>query len=183
MIGGRNWMLVGAVLVGGVVGGLLAQAVTGRTAHAGEGAAREIRASAIVLVDAQGREIGEFAATAAGPTLVLKDAEGRPRIALGNGEGDEGYWGLFCRDGEGIERFVCGARADGKGSGLGVWDWNGELRIGMGADEGGCGFTLKNELGVQRVGIGVGARGGGDFTLHDGEGKSIWRASRQIRED
>ncbi len=181
MHGLRGGLVTAGVVAAAFLGGAFAQWLMGGCAMMqAEGAARPetLRAERFVVVDADGNEVGVFGATRRGPALVLHDVAGRPRISLGNGEADGGYWGLFCRDAGGNDRFVSGARADGKGAGLGIWDWNGQLRIGTGANEGGCGTALWNEDGREVAGMGAGAHGGADFVLkHPSDGREVWRAS------
>jgi hypothetical protein len=180
-----SWTVVVGTLLGGFAGGLLSQwTLAGRAVHAEAAVgAAAIRTQAVVLVDAEGNEQGSLAATADGAGLILKDAQGRERVNLGYSGGDEPYWSLVFTDAEGKSRFTCGARADGEGSGMGVQDWNGTLRVGLGAARYGCGLTLSNEEGKEIVGAGVGpAAGGGDFVLkHPFDGHELWRASQQAK--
>jgi hypothetical protein len=169
--------LLAAALVGGAVTQWLLQSTT---AHAAE--PRVVRAEKMVLVDPEGREYAVIGMTPEGPAFVLRDAEGRSRVHLGQTGCEEPYWSLAFVDAKGHNRFTCGARVDGKGSGMGVFDWNGTLRAGLGAEEYGCGLALHNEDATEIVGIGAGPGGGGDLALkHPFDGRVMWRASDQRR--
>jgi hypothetical protein len=54
------------------------------------------------------------------------------------------------------------------------------MRLGIGAADNGTGITLKDENGQERVGIGVGPGGGGDFVAKDQFGNDVWRAVGQL---
>jgi hypothetical protein len=164
------------------LGGFVAQRLAGKSAHAAE-AGDVIRTKAVVLVDDQGKERGTFSAEAEGAKLVLRDREGKERVLLGYGSAPTPlapFWGLFVRDAEGRDRYVCGADASGEGSGMGIWDWNGTVRYGLGAERQGCGFVLNNERGTEIISAGVGpGAGGGDLSLkHPADGHVVWQASR-----
>lgn len=180
----RSSLTVVGVLVAAFLGAAGCHGLPhGATAEAQPAALKAVRTQAVILVDAEGREIGRLGVLPEGLASVLKDEQGRERIRLGNTGGDEPYWALVFGDAEGHNRFTCGARADGKGSGMGIQDWNGTLRVGLGAAEYGCGLALHNEHGVGIIGAGVGAGGGGDFVLkHPYDGREMWRASQHIEQ-
>jgi hypothetical protein len=161
------------------LGGFVAQRMAGAAAHAAE-AGDVIRVKAVVLVDDEGKERGVLGVLDEGPQLVLKDAEGRPRLVLGQVVDEGSHWSLALKDDKGHDRFACGARDDGEGSGMAISDWNGTLRFGLGAERYGCGLVLHNESGAEVVGVGVGpGNGGGDLFLRNpGDGREVWRASR-----
>jgi len=176
----RKGLMAVGVLAAAFAGGFAAELTAGRVAQAQEQPAKTISAQAFVLVDAMGSERGTLSVEEQGAKLVLRDAKGKERVLLGCGSAEGPYWGLFARDAEGRDRYVCGARGDGEGSGMGIWDWNGALRYGLGAARHGCGFILKNEEGAEIIGVGVGpGGGGGDLTLkHPFDGHVVWQASR-----
>jgi len=159
--------------------GNVAQRLPGAARQPGE-AENVIRAKSVVLVDDEGKERGVLGVLPDGAQLVLRDTEGRPRMALGEAVGEATAWSLILKDGEGRNRFACGAQVDGEGSGMGIWDWNGTLRFGLGAERQGCGLVLNNEEGKEIIGVGVGSGGGGGdlFLRNPGDGREVWRASR-----
>jgi len=180
-----NWKMGMALLAAALVGGALTQWLLQSPAVDAEerAAPRVVRAEKMILVDRDGREHAVLGIGPEGPALVLKDADGRDRIHLGKTEGEEPYWSLAFTDAAGHRRYTCGARVDGKASGMGVFDWNGTLRFGLGADKGGCGLTLHNESDAEIVSIGAGPGGGGDLALkHSFDGHVMWRASDHRRD-
>lgn len=175
----RNGFVVGSIVLAAFLGGFVAQRLAGAAAHAAE-AGNVIRVKSVILVDDEGKERGVLGVLDEGPQLVLKDAEGRTRMALGQAVADPTAWSLLLKDEGGHNRLACGAQVDGEGSGMGIWDWNGTLRYGLGAERRGCGLVLNNEEGAEIIGVGVGpGGGGGDLTLkHPFDGHVMWQASR-----
>lgn len=176
---GVGWMVAAAF-----AGGFAAQWLRPMPAAAGQGVPVLLKARAVSIVDEQGRERIRLAVGEDGPEVAIFDAQSMPRARLARLPlpGDDAYYGLEALDGESRRRFVCGAQGDGSGAGLGIYDGEGVTRVGLGAaDEVGCGLALRNADDEEVLGAGAGAHGGADFVLKaPGDGREIWRASRQI---
>jgi hypothetical protein len=198
----------GALLVLTVIsafaGGFAAQLPLGRaTARAQEAdTAPVLRAGAFVVVDAQGRERATLGmGDDGGIGMILKDVEGRRRLALGSPEAadpEKLRWVLSLHDEKGTYRVLVAARDDGQGCGLGLWDENGTARFGLGAAATGGGFSLRDASGTVRAGIGEGPTGVGisagdelgqirivmgigpdgtpSLAARDADGNEVWRA-------
>jgi len=175
-------MTVVAMVCAAFAGGALVQWLDGgavaRAQEAQAGSVIEVQA--LRLVDADGQERGMLGVREEGVGLILRDAAGRHRVALGSmsliAPEAEAYWGLEVFDAAGVGRLGWGARDDGQGSGGHVTDANGVVRIGIGAAPEGVGLNLRDEEGRERLGMGLGPGGGGDFMARDPFGNDIWRA-------
>lgn len=176
MTGARKWLWLVGVLVGGAAGGMLAQAVTGRPAQAAGGAARTIRATTIVLVDAEGREIGELGVREGGYGLMFRDRQGRERITLGYGTASD-YYALRFVDAGGQGRFGCGASGDGASCGMTMKEADGTERVGFGLARTGCGLYLRDDQGREVVGLRAGPSDGDLFLKDPAGGRDLWRAT------
>jgi hypothetical protein len=170
--------MVSAALVGGALVQWLQGEAVAQAQETETGKVIEVRA--VRLVDADGQERGVLGVQPEGVALVLKDAEGRPRVGLGLTSvlvpAAEPYWVVAFIDAEGVDRLSWGARDDGVACGGHVTDADGVLRIGLGADPGGVGITLNDESGQERLGVGLSPGGGGDFVAKDQDGNDLWRA-------
>ncbi len=190
MIGQRSWLTMVLMVAAAFGGGFAAQLVLGGgVARAQDAAAQdavpgELRVGRVVFVDAQGAERGMLGVDGDAVGLLLKDAQGRDRVLLGNpamtDPGGLAYWTLSFRDEEGVSRLGMGARDDGEGCGGHVKDAQGVLRVGFGAGPTGIGVNLNDENGQERLGLGIGPGGGGDFVAKDQFGNDIWRALGQV---
>ena len=176
---GRSLTIVG-VLVAAFLGGagchLLFDGAAARAADQG----RTVRAEAFVLVDAEGKEWARLGMPAKDmAALTVLDKKGKARLRVGALEEPAGY-GMSAYDAEGRMRTTIAHWADDI-AGMRMFDAQGTKRIGLGLADFGCGLSLANATGAQRIGAGVGVGGGGgDFTMHDYEGKVIWRSSQHI---
>jgi hypothetical protein len=185
----RSGLAVVVVITAAFAGGFVAQVLVGsRTALAQEGADRELRVQRLVIVDSRGTERAVLDITGQHEEsvgLTMSDPEGRHRVLLG-GSGmlapaAEDYWTLAFIDAAGANRIGWGLRGDGVGCGGHMTGSDGILRLGIGADmEQGTGITLNDATGQQRLGIGLGPGGGGDFVAKDRFGNDVWRALGEI---
>jgi hypothetical protein len=144
--------------------------------HSGTiGTPKVVRAEQFVLVSPDGKEQGVIQAGADGPSIVLNDAEGRPRVQVGAVRmahvPDIASWGMTVLDAEGHDRAAIGL-ADG--AGVAVWDPQGVLRIGMGEGPTGVGIGLMDPDGRGRLGMGMAPSGWGSFGITDPDGKKLW---------
>jgi hypothetical protein len=87
--------------------------------------------------------------------LVINEPDGTTQLAIGAWT-DTNHLDLY--DGEGRPRFTVGVSREGGNAGLAFYD------------------PHKSE----RLAIGMGPGGGGDFAMKDAQGKSLWRASQHI---
>ncbi len=184
MKGMRVWFIV-AVVAGAFAGGAVVQwAMAGcATVRAARPAGGDtIRVRAVSIVDEAGRERVFLGMDGDRVGMLIRDAEKRDRVALGYTGAEYNYWVLSFMDADGQPRFGCGVKADGTESGGHVSDGDGVMRISFGEGPSGVGIAMRNNAGQERIGIGVGpGAGGGDFTMKDAEGTSIWRASQHIQ--
>jgi len=172
-----SWRM-GAMVLAAFAGGVFGQwLLNGTPAHARTTGARNIvRAEAFVLVDAQGKEWAQLGMPNEDmPALTVRDAAGKARLLVGALAEPAGY-GMNAYDAEERMRTSVAHWADNI-SGIRTFDAEGVKRTGLGVGDGGCGMSMVNADGVQRLGAGVDPYGGGDFTMHDSEGKVIWRSS------
>lgn len=176
----RRWsVVVGLALAAWSLGGC------GMMHHGGMmGTANVVRAEQFVLVGPDGREQGVLRATAGGPTIILKDADGKERVQVGMIKmahvPDQTSWGMTVLDAEGRDRAAVGL-ADG--AGVAVWDPKGTLRIGIGEGAAGIGIVLNDPEGRGRLGAGMAPSGWGSFfvTGPDGNKLTPWTPPRGRR--
>jgi hypothetical protein len=170
----RTWLarmgtLIGIVLLS-VASTLAAQRLLVPTAaRAQSGDASEIRASAFVLVGADGTEIARLGPGSQGAgNLKLFDQTGQLRIAVsgagdllayGNGgtalaqlyaKPDDNSSGLILRDPDGNVRVDAGQSPDNAAAAVRVHDGSGQLRVGIG--------TLASETGGSTADFGLRVR-------------------------
>jgi len=178
----RSGLMALGMLTAAFVGGFAAELTVGRIARAEEAAQPQVvTAQAVRIVDAQGKERALLGLADDQVALVLKDPEGHSRVALGSAAGEDPAWRLAIMDAKAQDRFMCGAWEGGNTSGMRIRDWNGTLRVGLGAAEYGCGLAFHNEDAREVLGAGAGPRGGGDFYLkRPSDGSDLWRASQHI---
>jgi hypothetical protein len=126
----HTWRLA-AVTASAVLGVLVLLGATGRQ---GTTPVEELRATRLILVDAQGRPLGRVGVEADGtPRLFLMDANATPRVGLavtadaggttrlGLGVATDGRPGLTLYDQRGVLRAVLSLAADGR-AGLSFFD-------------------------------------------------------------
>ncbi len=133
-----------------------------------------LRVQKLVLVDAQGNERGSLGVQKDGVGLVLNDAKGRRRLAIGSptaADPEGTRWVIMFADEKGKDRLLLAVSDNGEGGGLALWDAQGITRGGLGEGPTGAGCTLSDEKGVVRASMGVGATGVG-IGVRDDSGKN-----------
>lgn len=155
-------LVVVGMLAAAFVGGACMQWLMGSgaaQAAASEPAAKEIRAQAFVLVDAEGKELARLA-----------------RSTEPSSQGELGYVSLLFFDDKGTKRVVLGVARDGSGSGLGLCHPDGKLAIGLGTGPEGLGLTLRDTKGRERAGVGMPPTAGASFVTKNEKGEDTWRS-------
>lgn len=203
MLQQRSGLAVVGMVLAAVAGGAISHwLLCGRGAFAQEpgGAPQVLRAQALVIVDAEGKErlmlgvrpegagilvrgpdgkeqvvLGVTPKGGAG--LSLNDTEGKQRIGLGfDAEGG----GLFLMDANGVSRVDVGLSPDSQEGGFALNGANGDSRVSIGMGPQNVGVTLCDDEGKDRLGLGLGPGGGGDFYAKDHLGNNVWRALGQV---
>ncbi len=179
MIARTRWLTVAGLLAVGFAGGMFSQLLSGgRDAlAANEGGPEIVRAQGFVLVDSAGATLGSLRADPGGARIVLSDAGGHERLALGPvvmpHVPEQHSWGLVVSDDGGKARCALGL-ADG--AGVAVWDPQGTLRIGIGEGAAGVGIALNDGQGKPRFGVGMPPHAGASMGFTDEEGVKTWSA-------
>lgn len=186
MKGRMGWAVGASMVLAAFGGGFFAQVVLGGRAVHAQGEGQVVRATAFVLVNAEGTELAALRPSADGPQLTMKGPGGHEMAVMGAVRmphtPEAVSWGMLLRDEEDRDRFVVGRAGDG-GGGLACWDEDGTIRVALGGGtlELGCGLTLSDSAGTNRLGAGVGPGvGGANFGISDRFGNEIWRALGDI---
>lgn len=174
-MGMRKGLMAVGVLAAAFAGGFVAQRLAGTAAHAAE-PGNVLRAKAFVVVDDAGREHAVLGAHPQGMGLVVNDAEGNSRMVLGMLPEDQVGIVITAADQE--TQVALGAWADTNH--LDLYDGAGKPRftVGVGRDGRNAGLAFYDEQRAERLAIGMGPGGGGDFVAKDEFGTDVWRASR-----
>ncbi|MFO7956738.1 MAG: hypothetical protein R6X33_06520 [Candidatus Brocadiia bacterium] len=164
------------IVAAAFAGGFVAQALFGSLAQADAAqTAQVMKAKSFVVVDDEGREHLALGPHSQGMGLVVRDGELKDRMVLGLLPEDQ--VGLVMNNAEGMTQVALGAWESTNHLDL----YDGERRprftVGVSRDAGNAGLAFYDPQKAQRLGIGMGPGGGGDFVMSNAQGWDIWRAS------
>ncbi len=164
--------MVGAAFLGGFV----AQRLAGAPANAQQGAPQPqvIKARMFVVVDDEGREHAVLGARPEGTGLIVNDPEGNSRMVLGMLPEDQ--VGIVITSADQNTQVALGAWTDTNHLDLYDGKERPRLTVGVRRDGQNAGLSLYDDQKVERLGIGMGPGGGGDFVARDQFGNELWRA-------
>jgi len=173
--------IVVLVVAAAFAGGFVAQALFGNLARAQAAqSAQVIKAKAFVVVDDEGREHAILGPHLQGTGLVVRDGELNSRMVLGILP--EQQVGIVINNAEEETQVALGAFTDTNHLDL----YDGEMRprftVGVARDAGNAGLAFYDREKNERLVIGMGPGGGGDFAMKNSAGESTWRASWNRRE-
>ncbi|MGD2175190.1 MAG: hypothetical protein PVJ27_07290 [Candidatus Brocadiaceae bacterium] len=177
----RNRIVTFAVIaVAAFAGGLTAQVLFGgivRDAQASP-AGQVLEATAFVVVDQQGREVARLGAAPDMAGLLVHDRQGKRRMVVGGLP--EGQFGLVIQQPDGKTQLALGGWTETNH--IDLYDGAGHPRftVGVSKDGGGAGLAFYDREKKERLAIGMGPGGGGDFAMKNAGGETLWRASQHI---
>jgi hypothetical protein len=130
---GRQWLYVLVALVGGMVGGAMANRLAAAfPARAADSPVKSLAARQILLVDARGKTHASLHLNDEGmPVLQMYDLAGKNRIGIGFAK--DGTVGMDLGDQKGIQRVLLGVGDDGVPT-LRLYDDSARPRILLGVD-------------------------------------------------
>ncbi|MFO8008672.1 MAG: hypothetical protein R6V05_13155 [Candidatus Brocadiia bacterium] len=177
----RNRIGTLAVIVAAaLIGGFAAQAVLGTVVGGAHAASAEgvIRARAFVVVDEQGRELATLGARADATGLVVRDKEGNRRMVVGMLPDEQ--TAIVINGADQTTQLALGAWE--KTNHLDLYDGAGRARftVGVAREGGNAGLAFYDREKNERLAIGMGPHGAGDFVMKDASGMALWRASQDI---
>ena len=145
-----SWLYVLVALVGGLIGGALANRLAAAMpALAADNPAKSLAAQEILLVDAKGKPHASLHLNKDGlPLFQMYDAEGKTRIGIGFAK--EGAFGLEFADKKGAERVLLSVNDDGVPA-----------------------LRLYDDTAGQRILVGLDLQGDSAIDFYDHEGKLL----------
>lgn len=172
----KQCLAIVGVLLAAFLGGFVAQRLAGTVAHAAEPGS-VLRAKAFVVVDDQGREHAVLGVHPQGTGLMVNDLEGNSRMVLGMLPEDQ--VGIVITAADQKTQVALGAWTDTNHLDLYDGEERPRFTVGVGRDGRNAGLAFYDEQKAERLAIGMGPGGGGDFTAKDQFGNDIWRALGQ----
>jgi hypothetical protein len=163
--------MVSAAFAGGFVAQVL---VGGPPAHAQEAAHRQLRVRRLVVVDERGTERAVLAAEPEGAGLVIKDGSGNPRMRLGMLPADQ--VGIVLTAADQKTQLALGAFESTNHFDIYDGEERPRFTVGIDREHGNGGLAFYDAQKNERLAIGMGPGGGGDFVAKDQYGNDLWRA-------
>lgn len=174
-----KWTVV--VVLAAFAGGFAAQLLVQWESVAEAAGEKIVKAKAFVVVDEAGREVVLLGSRPDGAGLLVRDGEQKDRMVLGMLP--EGQFGLVINSPEGNTQVALGAWE--KTNHMDLYDAERRPRftVGVARDGSGGGLAFYDRRKAERLAIGMGPGGGGDFVIKNGEGEDLWRASHSIHHE